>query len=123
MYISRDDLMLRFSETEILQLERNISRENGIESTEKAIQDACDIVNSHIATRYALPLKMVTEPLKRAVAVIARYYLYKNRPIEQVRLDYDDVMSWLVKISNGTAVLWVEQKDEKANHAIGVFVV
>lgn len=123
MYISRDDLMLRFSETEILQLERNISRENGIESTEKAIQDACDIVNSHIATRYALPLKMVTEPLKRAVAVIARYYLYKNRPTEQVRLDYDDVMSWLVKISNGTAVLWVEQKDEKANHAIGVFVV
>lgn len=123
MYISRDDLMLRFGETEILQLERNISRENGIESTEKAIQDACDIVNSHIATRYALPLKMVTEPLKRAVAVIARYYLYKNRPTEQVRLDYDDVMSWLVKISNGTAVLWVEQKDEKANHAIGVFVV
>lgn len=123
MYISRDDLMLRFGETEILQLERNISRENGIESTEQAIQDACDMVNSYLAKRYALPLKMVTEPLKRAVAVIARYYLYKSRPTEQVRLDYEDVMSWLVKISNGTAVLWVEQKDEKANHAIGVFVV
>lgn len=122
MYISRDDLILRFGETEILQLERNISRENGIEATEQAIKDAYEEVNSYLARRYSFPLQTVPEPLKRVTAVISRYFLYKNRPTEQVRIDYEDAIAWLTKVSTGTIVLWAEQQSAKINN-VGVFVV
>ena len=77
-YLTRDELIGRFGEAEIVRLERNIAKTDGANPTtsEQAISDAVEMVNGYIAVQYPLPLPVTTEPVKRAVAVVARYYLY-----------------------------------------------
>lgn len=127
-YIDREDLIARFGETEIVQLERNITQSGYADESvsEQAISDACEFVDSFLAVRYAMPLPQVTEPIRRAVAVVARYYLYKDRPTEEVRLAYEDAVSWLGKVASGKAVLiFPANAEPKADtqNGIGVFVV
>jgi phage gp36-like protein len=94
-------------------------------TSEQAISDAVEMVNGYIAVQYPLPLPVTTEPVKRAVAVVARYYLYKDKPTEIVRLDYEDVMSWLKNIATGKAVLNFPLQDDQPTHLFGtgIFVV
>ncbi len=119
--------MGRFGETEIVRLERNIAKTDGANppTSEQAISDAVEMVNGYIAVQYPLPLPVTTEPVKRAVAVVARYYLYKDKPTEIVRLDYEDVMSWLKNIATGKAVLNFPVQDDQPIHLFGtgIFVV
>ena len=126
-YLTRDELIGRFGETEIVRLERNIAKTDGANppTSEQAISDAVEMVNGYIAVQYPLPLPVTTEPVKRAVAVVARYYLYKDKPTEIVRLDYEDVMSWLKNIATGKAVLNFPLHDDQPTHLFGtgIFVV
>jgi phage gp36-like protein len=127
MYLTRDELIERFGEQEIVKLERNIARTPDAHpaTSEKAISDAEEAVNSFVAARYPMPLPVTTEPVKRAVAVVARYYLYKDNPSEIVRQDYEDVMSWLGKVASGKAVLIFPNQDDQPRESMGtgVFVV
>ncbi|WP_312102116.1 gp436 family protein [Acinetobacter venetianus] len=126
-YLSRDELIERFGDLEIVKLERNIARTDGEHppTSIKAISDAEEMVNGFIAVRYPLPLPVTTEPVKRAVAVIARYFLYKDKPTEIVRQDYEDIISWLKQISAGKAVLIFPVADDQPERVIGtgIFVV
>lgn len=83
------------------------------------------MVNGYVAVQYPLPLPVTTEPVKRAVAVIARYFLYKDKPTEIVRMDYEDVISWLKQIAAGKAVLIFPVDDDQPERLVGtgVFVV
>ncbi|MCE1272215.1 MAG: DUF1320 domain-containing protein [Acinetobacter sp.] len=126
-YLTRDELIGRFGETEIVILERNIAKTDGANppTSEQAISDAVEMVNGYIAVQYPLPLPVTTEPVKRAVAVVVRYYLYKDKPTEIVRLDYEDVMSWLKNIATGKAVLNFPVQDDQPTQLFGtgIFVV
>lgn len=102
MYINRDDLLSRFGVQEIERLEANIRNQT---ATQTAIDVAVNSVNSYISVRYQLPLPFVSVDLQRACAIIARYYLYKDKPTETVRRDYEDVVVWLKDIASGKAVL------------------
>lgn len=104
MYISRDDLITFFGEQEVNQLERNINK-NVHDTIEHYIKNAVDDVNGYIAVRYPLPLPNIPERLKQSVAIITRYRLYKNRPTEQVRLDYEGELKWLNQVADGKVVL------------------
>lgn len=126
-YLTRDELIGRFGETEIVRLERNIAKTDGANppTSEQAISDAVEMVNGYIAVQYPLPLPVTTEPVKRAVAVIARYFLYKDKPTEIVRLDYEDVIGWLKQIAAGKAVLIFPVADDQPERLVGtgIFVV
>jgi len=102
MYITRDDLIERFGEAEIMQLERSIKDANAVDT---AIEDACIEVDGYVARQYSLPLPVVTKSLKRAVATIARYYLWKDKASDKVQKDYDDMIAWLDKVANGKVYL------------------
>lgn len=102
MYITKDDLIDRYGVAEITQLERNIGDDNAVQS---AIDDACVEVEGYVARQYRLPLPVITKSLKRATAIVARYYLYKDRASGQVRQDYEDVIIWLDKIASGKVKL------------------
>ena len=102
MYITRDDLIERFGEAEIMQLERSIKDANAINT---AIEDACIEVDGYVARQYSLPLPVVTKSLKRAVATISRYYLWKDKASDKVQKDYDDTIAWLDKVANGQVYL------------------
>lgn len=126
-YLTRDGLIERFGESEIVRLERNIAKTDGANppTSEQAISDAEEMVNGYVAVQYPLPLPVTTEPVKRAVAVIARYFLYKDKPTEIVRMDYEDVISWLKQIAAGKAVLIFPVDDDQPERLVGtgIFVV
>ncbi|WP_343620869.1 DUF1320 domain-containing protein [Acinetobacter proteolyticus] len=126
-YLSREELIERYGEAEIVRLERNIAKTDGPNpsTSEKAIADAEEMVNGYVAVQYPLPLPVTTEPVKRAVAVIARYFLYKDKPTEIVRMDYEDVISWLKQIAAGKAVLIFPVPDDQPERLVGsgIFVV
>ena len=126
-YLTRDEFIGRFGETEIVRLERNIAKTDGANppTSEQAISDAVEMVNGYIAVQYPLPLPVTTEPVKRAVAVVARYYLYKDKPTEIVRMDYEDVIGWLKQIAAGKAVLIFPIDDDQPERLVGtgIFVV
>lgn len=122
MYITRDDLIVLFGEQEINQLERNINKTTH-DTIEHFIKNAVDDVNGYIAVRYPLPLPSVPERLKQSVAIITRYRLYKNRPTEQVRLDYEEELKWLNQVSNGKVVLIFDDNGKEAKQYSPMFTV
>ena len=105
MYATRDDMVKRYSLTEVSQLERYLA---GGESVEAAIADAGSIIDGWIGARYAVPLEYPPDNIKISVCDIARYLLWKSKASEEVRRRYDDAMSYLKGVSKGTNVLLVK---------------
>ena len=105
MYATRDDMVKRYSLTEVSQLERYLA---GGESVEAAIADAGSIIDGWIGARYAVPLEYSPDNIKIFVCDIARYLLWKSKASEEVRRRYDDAMSYLKGVSKGTNVLLVK---------------
>lgn len=122
MYITRQDMIDRYGENEIVQAERNIKSDDAVSL---AIEDASVEVDGYVSRQYPLPLPMVTKSLKRAVAVIARYYLWKDKASEQIRQDYEDAIKWLDKVASGKVylVFGTSTGDGKNEFVSGAFVV
>jgi len=105
MYATRDDMVKRYSLTEVSQLERYLT---GSESVDAAIADAGSIIEGWIGAKYAVPLEYPPDNIKIFVCDIARYLLWKSKASEEVRRRYDDAMSYLKGVSKGTNVLLVK---------------
>lgn len=105
MYATRDDMVKRYSLTEVSQLERYLT---GGESVDAAIVDAGSIIDGWIGAKYAVPLEYPPDNIKIFVCDIARYLLWKSKASEEVRRRYDDAMSYLKGVSKGTNVLLVK---------------
>lgn len=122
MYITRDELIDRFGEREITRLEANI---NDPQAVQTAINDAVDVVNGYLAAAQAMPLPMVPASVKRVAAVMVRYYLYKDKPTEQVRTDYEDAIRWLEQVSSGKIklILGVTQDKPDVGFVSGAMIV
>lgn len=105
MYATRDDMVKRYSLTEVSQLERYLT---GSESVDAAIADAGSIIDGWIGAKYAVPLEYPPDNIKIFVCDIARYLLWKSKASEEVRRRYDDAMSYLKGVSKGTNVLLVK---------------
>ena len=122
MYITRDELIDRFGQREIERLENNI---NDPQAVQTAITDAVDVVNGYLSAAEALPLPMIPASVKRVAAVMVRYYLYKDKPTEQVRTDYEDAIRWLEQVSSGKIklILGIEQDKPIKGFVSGAIVV
>ena len=122
MYITRDELIDRFGQREIERLENNI---NDPQAVQTAITDAVDVVNGYLSAAEALPLPMIPASVKRVAAVMVRYYLYKDKPTEQVRTDYEDAIRWLEQVSSGKIklILGIEQDKPIKGFLSGAMVV
>lgn len=122
MYITRDELIDRFGQREIERLENNI---NDPQAVQTAITDAVDVVNGYLSAAEELPLPMIPASVKRVAAVMVRYYLYKDKPTEQVRTDYEDAIRWLEQVSSGKIklILGIEQDKPIKGLVSGAMVV
>lgn len=69
------------------------------EKVEEALRDASDVVDGYVGTRYALPLPTVPRLVTGWTAVLAREFLYKNRPLPAVTEAADRVRLQLVQLS------------------------
>lgn len=109
-YCTKQDLIDRFGERELIQL---TDRTNTPASTaddsviERAISDASTLADGYIGKVYALPLADIPTTLTKAVADIARFYLHargveKDNPVQRA---HDQALSWLKDISKGLVQL------------------
>lgn len=108
MYADRSDMVLRFSEYEIVNLENTL---NGVESINSAIRDASDIADGYVGVKYPIPLPEVPKNLKIIICDIARYFLWKNEASEEIRKRYEDAIAFLKRVADGKAILTIKITD------------
>ena len=101
-YADRDALVARFTEAEITALE-NLDAEalDPVSVSAKACSDATEEVNSYISVRYAIPLPSIPAVLVRATCDIARFRMYKDRPIDIAKYRYERTIRWLEHLVKG----------------------
>lgn len=108
-YATQQDLVHRFGMDELVEL-TNRSGGGTLDEVvvDKALSDADDAMNAYLASRYSLPLAVVPGILKRFACDIARYFLYEDKPTEQVQKRYDDALAWLKDVAAGKASIGVD---------------
>lgn len=99
--ITRGDLVERFGEKTIANLELML----GAESTTAAINDAVEEAESYIAMQYVLPLIAVPAVLKGKLCDMVRYRLMSAKSPDEVTKRYDDAIAWLRRLSLKQVVL------------------
>lgn len=72
---------------------------------QRAVDDATSEMDSYLASRYRLPLTAPPAVLKVVCADIARFLLYKDQPLEEVRKRAEDARTWLKDLAKGYASL------------------
>ncbi|WP_180102198.1 gp436 family protein [Acinetobacter sp. YH12126] len=102
MYATKSDLVARFGEGELEELEAMQTAGNSIEET---LQDASEEIDSYIAVRYVLPLPSTPSTLKRIACNIARYRLYFQHPTDEVENRYKAEIDFLKRVADGKATL------------------
>jgi len=108
-YITKQQLINRFSNTEIEQLtDRDNLGTIDDDVLNGAINDASNVVDSYIKQVKTLPLTQTVidaSPLPRYCGDIVRYFLNDNRAGEEVETRYKAAMAWLRDLVNGKASL------------------
>jgi len=105
VYCTRDDMVSRFSEQEIMQLtdHKNLGFINELVLSQ-AISDASAEIDGYLSA-YPLPLESVPTVLVRSCCDVARYYLYDDGMIDQVEKRYEAVIKYLSQIAKGNISL------------------
>jgi len=115
MYCTIADFTTTFGEQESIAV-TNLYTPGAIavdeSNLEQALIDASAMVDGYIQNRVTLPLTELQIPatLKACCADIARYRLDRNRCREEVRIRYEDWMSWLKDVSKGIVNLGLDSQ-------------
>lgn len=100
-YCTTQNLIDRFGETELIQ--RTDRTGTGVIDTavlNEAISDADAEIDGYL-TAYALPLTTIPANLERMACDIARYYLFGDVMIDQVKARYDNAIGYLKLVAKG----------------------
>ena len=108
MYADRNDLVLRYGEIEISQLERALTAN---ESVNSYIEDASDIADGYIGVIYDVPLTHPPKNLKIYICDIARFLLWRSKASDQVRQRYEDAIGFLKRVADGKATLLIQNTE------------
>src|SRR5687768_14705793 len=103
----------RFGEAELVEL---TNRAGGAAIDDavlnRALGDADAEINGHLAAKYTLPLAVVPAVLEPIACDIARFYLYEDRPTEQVAERYKMRVRFLEGVGKGTVNLGVDAANQ-----------
>ncbi|NOR70973.1 MAG: DUF1320 domain-containing protein [Methylomarinum sp.] len=111
-YCTRQDMIGRFSEEELIQLTDNDNLDVIDDSVlNLAIDDAGAEIDGYLA-KYDLPLTTVPAVLVRLCADIARYFLYDDAAPERVKDRYDAAIKFLLNVSKGTISLGPDESGD-----------
>ncbi len=111
-YATQASLIKRYTLETLLTLALNKDRTLNEAKINEALDDASQTIDSYLAGRYALPLASVPAVLERHCCYIARYFLEKNRAVNQARQDYEDSLRFLEKVAAGTISLGLAENGE-----------
>lgn len=78
------------------------------EIIDNAIADAGEMIDGYLRSAgYTLPLSANVTVLKRATCDVARYYLDRVRPREDVKMRHDSWLKWLGDVAKGNVELGI----------------
>lgn len=129
MYATRADMEDLYGQEQIALVSTRYGEDAPNEgSIESALADASALIDTHIGTRYTLPLpQAVTAPvLRRPCVDIAIYYLASTADVltEQIENRFKHAKSVLQKLGNGTIKLALDRDgDGKAEAQSNVITV
>ncbi|MFV2030511.1 phage protein Gp36 family protein [Neisseria sp. S1] len=123
MLITREDMILRFSEREIAALtDHDYGKTVNVEVLDRAIADAQAEAGSYLAAAGYKSLDGVETPrvLVLKVCDIARYYLHEDGDIEIVEKRYKAAIDWLKSLVKEPRLLGLDttQPADKASDAM-----
>ncbi|MDP3876013.1 MAG: DUF1320 domain-containing protein [Methylobacter sp.] len=104
-YCTKQNLIDRFGEAELIQrTDRAGTDAIDDEVLNEAISDADAEIDGYL-TAYPLPLTTVPANLERMACDMARYYLFGDGMIEQVKVRYDNAIKYLNLVAKGVVLL------------------
>lgn len=107
-YALQQDLVERFGAVELAQLTDEAAGQTiNAATVARALADADAEIDGYLGARYAVPLAMVPPLVVRLACDIARYRLFDDRATEAVRKRYEDAVTVLRRIADGTVTLGV----------------
>jgi len=119
-YITRQALIDRFGETELIELtDRSGSGAIDDAVLDRAVNDATAEINSYLEARYTLPLSAVPQVIKTLAANIARYYLFDDRATEVVEARYTNAVKFLRALGKGEVSLGLDDAGDATSPAGG----
>lgn len=112
-YATKQDLIDRFGETELVQLTDKVNRPASVIDdvpVSRALDDAAALIDGYVGKLYRLPLSALPPVLTKAACDIARYFLHgkaaeKDGAVERA---YNAAMKWLKDVANGVVALDAE---------------
>lgn len=101
-YITYLDLVVAFSEDEILQLaDRDRDGEIDAGVIEDALAFASEHIDGYLREKYTVPLSSLPANLKGFACDFARYRLYQDQPTQTVKDRYDAGCFYLKDVARG----------------------
>lgn len=105
-YATLDDMTERAGLAELRQIaDRDRDGTPDPDVVAAALQDADDVIDGYLGTRYGLPLASVPPQLRPWAVSIARYVLHRNGAPDHVAQDYKDAIAALKDVSRGLIAL------------------
>ncbi len=109
-YATKQDLIDRFGELEIIQLTDRVNippAEVDDVVVSRALSDAKAFCDSYLLKLYTLPMADVPPILTKQASDIARFYLYGTRADKDspVTLAFNQARQWLEQVSTGRVTL------------------
>lgn len=105
-YATQQDLIDRFGQAELDQV-ADVSGTGVLDTTRiaRALGDADAEIDAALRGRYALPLTVIPELLRRIACDLARESLYEDMPTEVVKERAERCRSLLLGIARGTMIV------------------
>lgn len=104
-YVTNAELQSRFGDKELLQVAGDGTTLDSAR-VDIARDGAFNLINSHLGTKYTLPLTVTVPVLKDCEADLARYYLYDDNPTDHVKERFNYWTVWLADVSRGRIQLF-----------------
>ncbi len=123
-YASEQDMVDRFGADELIQL----TDRDGLGVVDsalvaQALADASDVIDGHLAGRYALPLATVPGVLRLLCCDIARFLLHDDRATEAVERRHRDALAYLERVASGAVALGLSDDGQRAAGSDGAQVL
>ena len=107
-YCTNEEIQKHFDSNEIAQIctiGGGVLDEGRLQ---RAREYAANLINSHMGTKYTLPLSVVVPLLRNCEADLVRYDLYDDNPPQHVVDRFNYWTNWLVDMTRGKITLFDE---------------
>lgn len=119
-YLTPDALKTRLGNDELIAL-ADLNRDGTPDTdvVQRALDDASAEIDVYLGQRYAVPLSTTPAIVTRLCADIARYRLYDDRPLDEVKARYEAANQLLRDIAAGKASIGLPdpQKEDRPTPA------